>query len=209
MSTRLDVLLLRPLAEADREPIGAHLRALSPEQSRLRFSHAPSEAALGRYVSSLRFGEDAVFGAQSLNGRIVALAHMAFDDEEGGMELGVSVDADWQGRGLGRALLARALAIAAAKESPALTIHCAWDNAPMLALCRLAGGRVQRGFGEMSVRLALPKASESLPVEGELWGPWASKSLSGRYADLGKRASALEPLCSPEARRPRGPALAA
>jgi len=166
-------LTLRLLSPADRPAILRHLARLGPEQARLRFGHSPTDSSLASYLKSLDFDRDALFGAvDDASGEMFAFAQMAQDPEPGCGELGLSVELSCQGLGLGKALLGRALALARDAGFHSLIIHCSWDNAPMLALGRLAQGRIERNMGEMCFVLNVEHSLGVLGSPSPLWGPW-------------------------------------
>ena len=72
---------------------------------------------------------------------IVAVArYVRFPEAPTEADLAITVSDQWQGRGLGRALLARLGARARAVGIVRFTVDVLLENAPMLALARSAGG---------------------------------------------------------------------
>ncbi|MGV2480624.1 UNVERIFIED_CONTAM: GNAT family N-acetyltransferase, partial [Salmonella enterica subsp. enterica serovar Weltevreden] len=53
---------IRTLSADDRDVIVAHLLALEPRDRYLRFGYAAQDEHIRRYVESIRFGIDDVFG---------------------------------------------------------------------------------------------------------------------------------------------------
>ncbi|MEV7926619.1 MULTISPECIES: GNAT family N-acetyltransferase [unclassified Kitasatospora] len=129
-------LTLRPAGPADRAAaLAMHLRC-SPASLRLRY-HGPVRDA-GRYLDHLldaRHGHS--LAATAADGRIVALGHLMWDDDEA--ELAVLVEDAWQRRGLGPALL-RQLS-AAARAAGVTTVYAvthASNTGLITAMRRLA-----------------------------------------------------------------------
>ncbi|MFI9366015.1 GNAT family N-acetyltransferase [Kitasatospora sp. NPDC053057] len=97
-------LVLRPAGPADKAAALAMHGRCSPDALRLRY-HGPVRDA-DRYLDHLldpRHGRSLVVAAP--DGRILALGHLMWDDEEA--ELAVLIEDAWQRRGLGVALLRR------------------------------------------------------------------------------------------------------
>ena len=88
---------IRSLSEQHRARIAAHLLAL-PEQDRyLRFGYQATDEQIDRYVESIDFDRDEVFGVFNRRLELIATAHLAFDrapprdDGRSTAEFGVSV----------------------------------------------------------------------------------------------------------------------
>lgn len=104
-------LLLRPADPADKAAVLALHGRCSPASLRLRY-HGPVRDA-DRYLDHLldpRHGRSLV--AVAPDGRVVALGHLMWDEDEA--ELAVLVEDAWQRQGLGLALLRRLTAAARA-----------------------------------------------------------------------------------------------
>ncbi|MFE4518395.1 GNAT family N-acetyltransferase [Kitasatospora sp. NPDC056783] len=129
-------LLVRPAGPADRTAALAMHGRCSPASLRLRY-HGPVRDA-GRYLDHLldpRHGRSLVVTAP--DGRIVALGHLMWDDDEA--ELAVLVEDAWQRHGLGLALLRRLSA--AARTSGVRTVYAVTQggNTGLIATMRRLG----------------------------------------------------------------------
>ena len=89
---------IRSLAPRHRERIWAHLKQLDERDRYLRFGYGASDEQLQRYVESLDFERDEVFGIFNRRLQLIALAHLAYEPPgrtDGGTrplaEFGVSV----------------------------------------------------------------------------------------------------------------------
>ena len=85
---------IRSLGPAHAERIAVHLRALSPADRYLRFGYAASDELIERYVASLNFARDDIFGIYNRRLELIAMAHLAFaveSDFSSCAEFGVSV----------------------------------------------------------------------------------------------------------------------
>ena len=141
-----------------------HLRALPPEDARLRFGSAVSAATIERYVDGIDFDADEVFGVHGEGLRLVGAAHLAFSRDSA--ELGVSVLPEQRGRGIGEALVARAAEHARNRSVPRLYMHCLAENAAMIHIARRAEMDVVIESGDADAHVALPPAdSRSLQSE--------------------------------------------
>lgn len=105
-----------PIVELDdthRPLILAHLLALDETDRRLRFSYALGDAAIAKYVASLDFERDSVFGIFGRDNALLGVVHLADLNQAvdsktpKGAELGLSLDANMRGYGLGTLLFQR------------------------------------------------------------------------------------------------------
>ena len=88
---------IRSLGPRHRERIVAHLLALDPRSRYLRFGYQPSDAQIARYVDTLDFEHDEVFGIFNRRLELIAMAHLAYRradatrGRDASAEFGVSV----------------------------------------------------------------------------------------------------------------------
>lgn len=153
---------IRTLGPDDRGAIVAHLLALDPRDRYLRFGFAAQDEHIRRYVESIRFGIDDVFGIFNRRLHLIAMAHLAYMVTPGrgsdAAEFGVSVSRHARGRGYGHRLFARAMLHARNHGVRRLYIHALSENAPMLHIARAAGATVVQQAGESECHLELPPA---------------------------------------------------
>lgn len=151
---------IKSLAHRHAPKILEHMLSLGEEDRRLRFGSRLGDAGIQRYVESIDFERDGLFGVFDQNLRLRALCHMAVLEYEGVMagELGLSVDADYRGHGLGSLLFARACNYARVKGIERAFIHCLLENKSMLNIAYKAGMEVDSGGGECEAHLCLPPA---------------------------------------------------
>ncbi len=135
----------------------AHLLALDSEDARLRFGASLSPEAIARYVHTIDFERDAIFGVHGDKMRLIGAAHLAFGPDDA--ELGISVLADERRHGVGDALIARASEYARNRASTRLFMHCLAENAAMMRLARRAGMEVVIDSGDADAHVALPPAT--------------------------------------------------
>src|SRR5437868_6965613 len=101
------VVPIRSLGPSHRERIATHLLALDSHDRYLRFGYVANDEQIRHYVDGLDFERDEIFGIYNRRIELVAIAHLAFADEEGCdacAEFGVSVSKKYRGRGFGQRL---------------------------------------------------------------------------------------------------------
>ena len=152
---------VRSLGPRHRERILAHLRQLDDRDRYLRFGYVASDEQLERYVESIVFGRDEVFGIFDRRLRLIGLAHRAQPREAEGdaartAEFGVSVLRRARGRGFGARLFDHAVLHARNRGIDRLFIHALSENEAMLRLARKAGASVHREGSESRALLDLP-----------------------------------------------------
>ena len=139
------------LGPRHREALTAHLLQLPAGDRAERFACAVGDDYIRRYVDGIGYGQDIVIGAMQ-DERVIALCHapVYVDHSDGGAlatEIGLSVDADLRGRGLGKALLLAAIDAAARRNvRRALAFHHP-SNTAMAGLSRDIGARIENDGG--------------------------------------------------------------
>jgi GNAT superfamily N-acetyltransferase len=153
---------VRGLVERHRARILAHLLALGEHDRYLRFGYAAADAQIERYVQSIDFDSDEVFGTFNRRLELIAMAHLAMPkqlaspDAAASAEFGVSVLHKARGRGLGQRLFEHAVLYARNRGIDTLFIHALSENAAMLKIARKAGAVVERDGPEAQAYLKLP-----------------------------------------------------
>ncbi|AKJ31512.1 GNAT family N-acetyltransferase [Caldimonas brevitalea] len=153
---------IRSLAPRHRGRILTHLLSLSPEDRYLRFGYTARDEQVEKYVQSLDFERDEVFGVFNRRLQLIAVAHLAYDAPQqivgrpAMVEFGVSVSPCARGRGLGARLFDRAVMHARNRRIDTLYIHALSENTAMLKIARNAGAKVQRDGSESEAYLQLP-----------------------------------------------------
>ena len=153
---------IRSLGENHRERIAQHLLALTPHDRYLRFGHWAHDSQIQRYVASLDFDRDEIFGIYNRKLELIAVAHLAYAKDQrhdSCAEFGVSVLTSARGRGYGARLFDRAAMHATNDGVSLMFIHALSENAAMLKIARNAGARVERDGSESEAYLRLPPAS--------------------------------------------------
>ena len=163
---------IRSLAARQRERVTAHLVALNDSDRYLRFGYPATDAQICKYVDSMDFDRDEVFGIFNRHLELIAVAHLAHAVEAGAQrpvmsEFGVSVSLRARGRGFGRRLFEHAVLHARNRGVQTLFIHALSENTAMLKIARDAGATVERDGSESEAWLKLPQDTLASHV-GEL-----------------------------------------
>lgn len=162
---------IRSLAPRHRNRIQGHLLALGEADRHLRFGYCATDEQIIRYVASLDFKRDEIFGVFDRRLELIGLAHLAYSPapQRSGKapmaEFGVSVTQRGRGRGLGGRLFARAMLHARNRAIDTIFIHALSENAVMLRIARRAGASVEREGSESTAWLKLPQDTISSHVE--------------------------------------------
>ncbi len=149
---------IRAIGPNQRARVLTHLLSLSVADRYLRFGYVASDEQIERYVASLDFGRDEIFGIFNRKLEIIAMAHLAFSQQAGCdacAEFGVSVLTSARGRGYGSRLFERAAMHARNQGVELLFIHALSENAAMLQIARKAGAKVERDGSESEAYLRL------------------------------------------------------
>jgi len=149
-------LLITELPPIRRRAVLEHLQSLSPGDRRLRFGFNPSDGALRRYVASIDFNRDAVFGVMDDELRLIGLGHLALCD--GPAEFGLSVLPSARGHGIGHRLLRRAAVHARAFGAPRLVMNYLPENTALRQLAKRAGMTLTVAAEGPTASLDLPPA---------------------------------------------------
>ena len=153
---------IRSLGPRHRSRIAAHLLALGNDARYLRFGYPATDAQISKYVDTLEFEHDEVFGIFNRRLELIAMAHLAHPVVVAGAgrptmsEFGVSVLPNARNRGFGKRLFEHAMLHARNRGVQTLFIHALSENRAMLRIARNAGAIVERDGSESEALLALP-----------------------------------------------------
>jgi GNAT superfamily N-acetyltransferase len=185
---------IRSLAPRHRERISAHLLALPEHDRYLRFGYAAGDAQIQRYVDSLDFDLDEVFGVFNRRLVLIALAHLAYPrpGQASGpkaAEFGGSVLPTARGRGYGARLFEHAVLHARNRGLDTMFIHALSENTTMLHIARRAGAVVQRDGSETEAFLKLPP--DTLASRVEQWVGEGAAALDYQLKQQGRLVDGL------------------
>jgi GNAT superfamily N-acetyltransferase len=154
---------IRSLGPRQRDRVAAHLLELAEADRYLRFGYPATDAQIARYVDSMDFERDEVFGIFNRHLELIAMAHLAHPASTPATpprppmaEFGVSVLTKARGRGFGRRLFEHAVLHARNRGVQTLFIHALSENVAMLKIARDAGATVERDGSESEAWLKLP-----------------------------------------------------
>jgi GNAT superfamily N-acetyltransferase len=184
---------IRELWPSERPALYEHFLSLAAEDRRLRFGAALAHAGVREYVSSIDFGQDALFGVLDDELRLLGVAHVARSPSFA--ELGISVLKGFRGRGIGGALLARAHLRARNWGMDALFMHCLCENAAMMRLARRQRMDIVTEAGETDAWLKLAPADAGSHF-GEVFAQRVALfdyALKSQVANARRLAAALTP----------------
>lgn len=171
---------IRNLGPRHRLRILDHLLSLNDHDRYLRFGFMTPLEQLSRYVASIDFRRDEVFGIFSRRLQLLAVAHLAA--MPGGhvrgsaMEFGVSVLPEGRGKGLGLRLFQHAITHARNRGASHLVIHALTENAPMLRIAAKAGATVERYGQDSEGWLQLPKDTVATHLDSSVQS-WAAEAI--------------------------------
>lgn len=162
---------VKELSERDRRRLLMHFLALDDSDRLLRFGTVLPDDLITRYVQTLDFSRDTVFGVYDDNLRLVGVGHLAFAPrdampalseatvKERIAEFGVSVSASARGKGVGSKLFERAAIHCRNEDVDTLYMHCLSSNQTMIHIAKKAGMEIQRAYGEADAYLKLNPAN--------------------------------------------------
>jgi acetyltransferase len=137
-------------AGAERDFVGA--LSLTSRYRRFHFGLRELSAEQSRAMTEIDQHHHVAFVARPADGApIVADARYVLRTDSADAEFAIAVADDWQGAGLGRALLTRLAAHARAQGVQRLFGDVLWGNPSMLALVRSLGARLRRNPGDSTV----------------------------------------------------------
>ena len=147
------VVDVRPLERCDRPLLEAAIRQLSDRSRYLRFGTPKSrmtERELDGLVDVDHHAREALLAIDPLTGRGVAVVRFVqLPGEPGVVELAATVADDWQGIGLGSALLAELTRRARDEGHSAFRAYVLAINGRSIAMLRRAGFRGRPGTGTL------------------------------------------------------------
>ncbi len=164
---------IRSLAPRHRPRIAAHLIELGERDRYLRFGYPATDEQIAKYVDTLDFERDELFGIFNRRLVLIAMAHLANAPTPAQAqkpvmaEFGVSVLPKARGRGYGARLFEHAVLHSRNRGVETLFIHALSENTAMLKIARKAGAVVERDGSESEAWLKLPPETIATRV-GEL-----------------------------------------
>lgn len=195
--------VIRTIRPWERAKLREHLLRLEPEGRRMRFHAAVKDSAIERFVdrlSWLRSINAGFFEDGALRGS--AQLVWSADPWRDGVEFAIAVETAWRGRGVGTALMDRALILARNRGLDRLTMTCLRENDAMRALARHFEARLAFEDNGVEGRLRLPWPSQATLAQ-EAAEEWFAAMRQGieTVARLGLAGAAAHETALPRARR--------
>jgi GNAT superfamily N-acetyltransferase len=156
------VVPIRSLGINHRGRIADHLKSLNDADRYSRFGYLARDEQIQKYVDTLNFERDDIFGIYNRRLELIAMAHLAYTvnpEFKACAEFGVSVRSKARGRGYGARLFERATIHARNEGVELLFVHALSQNTAMLKIARNAGAVVERDGTESEAFLRLPPAT--------------------------------------------------
>ncbi|RZI43467.1 GNAT family N-acetyltransferase [Herbaspirillum sp. HC18] len=162
---------VKEVSERDRRRMLMHFLALGDNDRLLRFGMVLPDDLITRYVQTLDFSRDTVFGVYDDNLALLGVGHLAFAPREALpvlseatlkeriAEFGVSVSATARGKGIGSKLFERAAIHCRNEDVDTLYMHCLSSNQTMIHIAKKAGMEIHREYGEADAYLKLTPAN--------------------------------------------------
>ena len=155
------VVAIRPLERCDRPLLDAAIRRLSDDSRYLRFASPQpriTERELDHLVDVDHHAHEALLAIDPLTAQGVGVVrYVEVSGQPGVVELAATVADDWQGIGLGSALLVRLMQRASDEGHSAFCASVLAGNRRSIAMLRRAGFRGRRAGGvQLEYELALP-----------------------------------------------------
>jgi GNAT superfamily N-acetyltransferase len=158
---------LRRLGRGDLPAVTRHLLALDATDRASRFRTALGDAAVEAYARALDPGRVILVGAFAPDGALAGLAEAHLDAADA-VEIAVSVGALSRGRGLAKALVARAVELAGARGAVTAELFFVPGHAAVARLARSLGGSADCCRGE--ARISLPRSRALATIRPERSG---------------------------------------
>jgi len=134
-----------------------HLLRLTPEDRHCRFSGLVSDARIAEYCANIDWFRAIIVGC-FIDGALRGVAELRLDDPRLGWraELAVTVESEWQSRGIGTELLRRAITICRNRAIRSIYMICLVANQRMQRIARRFEGDLVIVDGEAEAQVALP-----------------------------------------------------
>lgn len=153
---------LRPIRPEDEPELVALYARLSPETAYQRFftvmRRLPPDWA--HILANVDYDRRMAILAHGAGGELIGVSRYAWNEAAGEAEIAIVVQDQWQGRGLGRALLGELFAYAATKGIRRFRAYVLADNQRMLRLfarlCRVVERKLEAGVVSLLLEPSTP-----------------------------------------------------
>lgn len=157
-----------------------HLKRLDIKDRVMRFGSIVKDQSIEKYVQNFELGTDIVFGVYDDNANMIGAIHLAMPKNSKIVEIGLSVEKNQRGNGLGNKLMGYALIAARNRGREHLHMQCLTENSWIMKKCQELGMTIDRELGEATADLTLlPPNMMTIMLE-------ASNNYIGFWDYLGK-----------------------
>jgi len=134
-----------------------HLLGLTPEDRHCRFAGFVSDARIAEYCANIDWFRGIIIGC-FIDGTLRGVAELRLDDPRLGWraELAVTVEEQWQSRGIGTELLRRAITVCRSRAIRSIYMICLVANRRMQRIARRFEADLIVADGEAEAKVALP-----------------------------------------------------
>ncbi|MCV2882170.1 GNAT family N-acetyltransferase [Actibacterium sp. XHP0104] len=162
--------ITRVLSHRDKAAVLAHLLRLDAEDRYMRFFAGITDNGIRRYVDGIDWKASVLIGHFS-GARMVGLAELLPSGPrwQRGMELAVSVEPHWRGRGLGRHLCESALEKARARHMRCVRLLVLHENTAMLRMVRAMGAELSQEAGVVTALIRLKPDMQAMALAAMAW----------------------------------------
>ena len=154
-SYRANRIQIRPLTAADRDRLAEEFSHLSEQTRRRRFGGLATrlgERDLDRLMAVDHHNHEALAAIEPGTDRIIGVArYIALPDDPAAAEVAIEVADEWQGRGIGRRVIAELAGRARAEGITRLLAYVSRDNLPVLGWIERAGAIIESYEGDATL----------------------------------------------------------
>lgn len=148
---------IRRVLSSDSSKLELLLLSLTPDDRQFRFTGTISDESISKYVAKIQWQRVCVYGMYDKRGALVGAVELVPSNL--GTELAIQVSSDHKRRGIGRALMSRALVHAKLRGLGKLQILCSADNEAMQHLARGVGMTLTREYGDVEGLVTVGRAT--------------------------------------------------
>jgi RimJ/RimL family protein N-acetyltransferase len=150
----------RKLLPTEVAQLRRHLLRLTPDERRMRFQGGVADASIERLCGQIDWFRTVVVG-HFVDGRLRGAAHSVLDRSlcPHAVEVAVTVETAWQGRGVGTELTRRAITTARNRGAQRLIMLCLVENRPMRQIARKLESALHFEGGTIEADLGLRRAT--------------------------------------------------
>lgn len=167
---------IRKLWPTDKIAFRDHLLRLDFEIRRKRFAMAATDDFIERYAATC-FQLDSIIHGYFVDGTLRGVGELRLlEPASGQAEAAFSVEADWQGAGVGSELMEHTLLTARNRGISKVYMNCLASNRSMQKMARAAGAELEFEAGEVVGLILPPHASPTSLAREVVWDTegWAT-----------------------------------